>query len=332
MSSLEIIQNLVQESKYGIKCPFAMVPEGITVHNTGNDASADEEIAYMIRNDNETSFHYSVDENHTVQGLPLDRNGWHASDGNGFGNRKTIAIEIARSTSEDETLFDKAEDNAAQLIAQLCQKYGWGIDKIHTHQEFAPNHKYCPHKTLDRGWGRFMDMVKVYMNIPISSQPEPVQETPVSAPSASSNVDVEYFVKTLEDGWLPPVKNLEDFAGIKGHKIVAIAIRVSRGVIKYRVHTIAGNLLSEVTGYDIHDFMNGFAGDEENAIDAVYCYYETPEDVIAESGFKKAIARVEPLGGSDFYDWQHDDETSDNQDGYSGCIGLAIDKFQMHIG
>ena len=42
---------IMPENKYSIKCPYSMVPEGITVHNTANDASAMAEISYMIRND-----------------------------------------------------------------------------------------------------------------------------------------------------------------------------------------------------------------------------------------------------------------------------------------
>ena len=109
---MEIIKKLVPESKWGIKCPYEMTPKGITVHNTANDATARNEIAYMTNNDYETSFHYAVDDKEAVQGLPLNRNGWHASDGNGPGNRTTIAIEIFYSKSGGER-FDKAEENAA---------------------------------------------------------------------------------------------------------------------------------------------------------------------------------------------------------------------------
>ena len=35
----------------------------------------------MIRNDNEVSFHFAVDDKEVVQGIPLDRNAWHAGDG-----------------------------------------------------------------------------------------------------------------------------------------------------------------------------------------------------------------------------------------------------------
>lgn len=159
---IEIIENLVEEGKYGLKCPYHMNPIGITVHNTANGVSADSEVSYMVNNNNETSYHFCVDEEHAVQGLPLDRNAWHAGDGNGPGNRKTIAVEIARSTSDDESLFDRAEKNAAKLIAYLCKEYAWTTADIYTHQHWSG--KYCPHKTLDRGWERFIDMVQKYID------------------------------------------------------------------------------------------------------------------------------------------------------------------------
>ena len=71
---VKIIQKLVSSSKYSIKCPYQMTPEYITVHNTANDASAENEIAYMNNNNYETSYHFAVDDIQAVQGLPLDRN------------------------------------------------------------------------------------------------------------------------------------------------------------------------------------------------------------------------------------------------------------------
>ena len=70
---VNIIKKLVPESKYGIKCPYSMTPTRIVVHNTANDATARNEIAYMTNNNYETSFHYAVDDKEIVQGLPLDR-------------------------------------------------------------------------------------------------------------------------------------------------------------------------------------------------------------------------------------------------------------------
>lgn len=158
---LTIRQNLLPSSKYPIKSPFTMKPTRIVVHNTANDASANNEIAYMIRNDLQVSFHYAVDDVEAVQGVPENRNAWHAGDGDGIGNRQGIGIEICYSKSGGDR-FIKAERNACILIAQLLKKYGWGIDKVTKHQDYSG--KYCPHRTLDMGWNRFLSMVQSEIN------------------------------------------------------------------------------------------------------------------------------------------------------------------------
>lgn len=159
---VSIRQNLVGADKYSIKCPYAMDPEGITVHNTANNASAENEIAYMIRNNNTTSYHYAVDDIEIVQGLPEDRNGWHAGDGDdGKGNRSTIGIEICYSTG-DKAKFEKAQENAAEFVAYKLKQYNWGIEKVYTHKHWSGKH--CPHRTLDDyGWEYFLDLVEKYM-------------------------------------------------------------------------------------------------------------------------------------------------------------------------
>ena len=154
-------QMLCPESKKGIKFPYAMTPTRIVVHNTASDASADSEIKYMNSNDKEVSYHFAIDEKEVVQGLPLNVNSWNAGDGHGKGNREGIAIEICRSKSGG-TRFIEAEKLAAKFIAQLLKERNWGIDKVTKHQDY--NGKYCPHRTLDMGWDRFLDMIKAEMN------------------------------------------------------------------------------------------------------------------------------------------------------------------------
>ena len=158
---VNIRQKLVNASKYNIKCPYSMNAEFIVVHNTANDASANNEIAYMISNNNKVSYHYAVDDVEIVQGIPENRNAWHAGDGgNGQGNRKGLAIEICYSKSGGER-FDKAEENAAEFIASKLKEKSWGIDKVKKHQDFA--NKYCPHRTLDYGWERFLNKIRNYL-------------------------------------------------------------------------------------------------------------------------------------------------------------------------
>ena len=157
---VKIRKQLCPESKYYLKCPYTRTPSRIVVHNTANDAPAVNEVTYMVNNDNEVSYHYAVDEKEAVQGLPLDRNAWASGDGHGKGNMEGIHIEICWSKSGGER-FTKAEQNTAELIASLLKQYGWGIEKVTKHQDY--DRKYCPHRTLDLGWQRFLNMVKKEM-------------------------------------------------------------------------------------------------------------------------------------------------------------------------
>ena len=181
----------------------------------------------MINNNYETSFHYAVDDIEAVQGIPLDRNSWHASDGNGFGNLKTISIEICYSKSGGER-FDKAEQNAAELIAFLLKDYNWGIDKVKTHQHYARDNKYCPHRTLDKGWQRFLDMIRVELN-KLNGHTENSKPNPTPTPSPSNEL---YRVR----------KSWGDAASQKGaYSIKENAIAECKNHSGYNVYDSNGN-------------------------------------------------------------------------------------------
>lgn len=160
---MNIIKDYIPGNKFGLKCPYVMDPELIVIHNTANDASAAAEIKYMRDNLSSASFHFAVDDAESRQAIPLDRNAWHAGDGaSGKGNRKGISIEICYSKSGGEK-FLKAEENAARFTAKLLKERGWTTDRVKKHQDFSG--KYCPHRTLDMGWERFIKMVEGFMEL-----------------------------------------------------------------------------------------------------------------------------------------------------------------------
>lgn len=160
---VKIRKDYVSKLKYLIKCPYKMNATRIVIHNTANDATAANEIAYMKRNNSTTSFHYAVDDKEAVQGISVTRNAWHASDGrNGKGNREGIAIEICYSKSGGKKWL-KAVDNAAQLTALLLHNRNWDIGKVTKHQDYG-NHKYCPHRILSEyGWDNFLKLTDKYL-------------------------------------------------------------------------------------------------------------------------------------------------------------------------
>lgn len=157
---MKIVKKLCPEERYGIKCPYEREADRIVVHNTANDAPAVNEIAYMINRPEEVSFHFAVDDKEAVQGLPVERNAWASGDGLGAGNMRGIHVEICCSKSGGER-FQRAEENAAELTAGLLRERGWGLERVTKHQDY--DGKYCPHRTLDMGWERFLGMVKKYL-------------------------------------------------------------------------------------------------------------------------------------------------------------------------
>lgn len=148
-----------------------MTPKGITVHNTANrnHASAKQEAANVYNNNtkkgyNGVAVHFFVDEKNTYQVLPLNVHGWHSGDGgNGFGNRKTIAIEICRSLDYKTDRYAKAEKRAAKLVAWLMKEHNISISMVKRHYDYARNGKKCPHRMFEgkpNNWSSFIDMVK----------------------------------------------------------------------------------------------------------------------------------------------------------------------------
>ena len=148
--------------------------------------------------------------------------------------------------------------------------------------------------------------------------------TPAPVPSGAAPAMV-YRVKTVEDGWLPEVTDLSDFAGETGHQIVAIAINILSGW--YQVCTRDHGWLEPVSGYNINDDENGYAGWQDSPVVAVRVYYDTPDP--GSTGYFKARYRVSNVG-ADYFDWQFDDESWNGQDGYAGDM-VPIDRFQLSL-
>lgn len=167
---MQITNVICPESKYAIKCPDITEKDGICIHNTANDASAMAEISYMLGRPEKVSFHVAVDNCRVVTGLPFERSCYAAGDGRyGKGNAHKINIEICYSKSGGEQ-FEEAEDLCASYVAMLLKQYNWGIDRVYKHQDFA--NKYCPHRTLDMGWERFLNKIREHLEI----QTTPVEQ------------------------------------------------------------------------------------------------------------------------------------------------------------
>ena len=159
---------------------------GVTVHNTdwisvasGTTPAEQYTRATVNGNMNDVRVHYYVDNTCAWQNLPLTLSGWHAADGSGNGNRKTIAIECIMSSAYNAT-DKKSEDNCARLAAALLKQYGLGISHLYTHTHWLNvrdgksgtvdqlntmynRYKMCPLYILPH-WSAFKAKVQSYLN------------------------------------------------------------------------------------------------------------------------------------------------------------------------
>lgn len=153
---MNIRKNLIDSSRYSLKCPYSMKVEYVTYHNTDNNASADAEVRNVKRPDNnaQVSFHVAVDEKEAVQVIPFNRNAFAAGDGkDGTGNRKSIHVEICRNElGANNPTFKKCEDNAVEVCAQLLKENGLGIDRLKPHKYWSG--KNCPSTTNHKNFER----------------------------------------------------------------------------------------------------------------------------------------------------------------------------------
>ncbi len=140
---------------------------GVTIHNTdwisvASRTTPAEQYTRATVNGNmgDVRVHYYVDNVCAWHNLPHSLSGWHAADGDGNGNRRTIAIECIMSSAYNST-DKKSEDNCARLAAALLKKYGLGIDRLYTHHDWY-SAKYCPAYILPH-WSAFRKKVQSYM-------------------------------------------------------------------------------------------------------------------------------------------------------------------------
>lgn len=140
-----------------------IIPKYITIHDTGNPnpgADARAHATYLKGDDAAgipVSWHYTVDDKGAYQHLPVNEHGWHAGDGRGPGNMESIGIEICENLDGDR---QKAEENAAALVAWLLTSLGLDVSAVVPHKHWSPGTE-CPHILLTK-WEQWIDRVRVF--------------------------------------------------------------------------------------------------------------------------------------------------------------------------
>ena len=318
-------------------------PIGITVHNTesisvSSSTTMAEQYTRATVNDRmkDVRVHFYVDDVCAWQNLPLSLSGWHAADGSGNGNSKTIAIEVIGDSA-------KAEANAVKLTAYLLKQYGLNADSnlfTHTHWlnvmdgksgtidylNTADNsRKMCPIYILPH-WSTFKNNVKNALGTSSS--------TSSSSTSSSTSTSEPYRIrKTWADsssqiGAYSSLENAEKACKTgysvfdsKGNIVYTPSTSTTTSVaqtinVYYRTYT-DGRWLPEVTNYNDTD-GNGYAGTENKTIRGIA--------IKVDKGQLKY--RVHVKGGG-WLGWISDYDIDNWKTGCAGNKTIDIDAIQI---
>lgn len=285
----------------------------IVLHYTGNRTDTARANASYFRSVNRgASAHYFVDASSVYEVVSPSNTAWAV--GRKYGNApywgkctnsNSISIEMCSTGGK---ISDATFANAVSLTKSLMRRYGISAANVIRHWDVCA--KRCP------GWtGWIPNNEALWKKFKTQLGGSPITPTP------SAGLVCTYAVKIEGGKILPFVTDTNDYAGIVGKKITGLAIKINKGSVRYRVHTLNGKWMSWVTGCNWNDYKNGWAGTSSGkAIDAV--------QVEITGAGERAQYRVSPLKRG-YYSWQYNLETSNGQDGYAGAFGVPIDRFQL---
>lgn len=318
-------------------------PIGITVHNTESiSASSSTTMAEQYTratvngNMKDVRVHFYVDDVCAWQNLPLSLSGWHAADGSGNGNSKTIAIEVIGDSA-------KAEANAVKLTAYLLKQYGLNADSnlfTHTHwlnvmdgksgtidylNTANNSRKMCPIYILPH-WPTFKNNVKNALGTSSST----------SSPSTSSSTSTSELYR-IRKTWADSSSQIGAYSSLenaekacktgysvfdsKGNIVYTPSTSTTTSVaqtinVYYRTYT-DGRWLPEVTNYNDTD-GNGYAGIENKAFRGIA--------IKVDKGQLKY--RVHVKGGG-WLGWISDYDIDNWKTGCAGNKTIDIDAIQI---
>lgn len=117
--------------------------------------------------------------------------------------------------------------------------------------------------------------------------------------ATSSKPDIYYQVYTEQSGWLPKVKNLDDYAGEDGEAIKGIRVFLDGDTLAVETHQMSNGSIDKLTIY---------------------------------AGKHTVRYRVRVLGQSNYLDYmENKKDTGGSSDTYAGESGKAIDRVQIVI-
>lgn len=150
-----------------------MRPLYITIHSTQNWSKGADAYRHALALKRgalgKIGWHFTTDENVSVQHLPTNEEGNHAENYyGGPGNKYSIGIEMCEHPGNS---LNRTVDRTARLTAYLMHKHKLPLNRVVPHYKWrrkgSKPHKNCPHFLLDNGrpgrkWDNFLKQVDRY--------------------------------------------------------------------------------------------------------------------------------------------------------------------------
>jgi N-acetylmuramoyl-L-alanine amidase CwlA len=119
----------------------------------------------------------------------------------------------------------------------LLKERGWGIDKVFKHQDF--NGKYCPHRTLDMGWQRFIGMIEKELKALEPQAPVTEEKKETAKKETRTNVQLACAV------WQGEFGNGEARKKALGDRYAKVQALVEKGVGKSKTSAVTNEALAD---------------------------------------------------------------------------------------
>lgn len=320
--------------------PLPQTIRGVTIHNTeainvaSNTTMAEQYTRATVNGAmNSVRVHFYVDDVCAWQCLPLTLSGWHAADGNGDGNRKTISMEVIGNSA-------KAEENAMRLAAALLAERNLNVNfNLFTHTHWLNvkdgktgsidflntdknSYKWCPVYILPH-WTTFKNNVANEITR-IKGTTAPAQEKKEEVPNTTPTQTTELY--RIRQSWSnvnSQIGAYSNFENAKKEWKEGYFIYNSKGEAVYPVETKPDVFYQVYTNQKwLPQVKNcdDYAGIERYSI----------RGLTAKSTKGTLVYRVHLENGG-WLGWISNYNLNDWYNGYAGILNQYIDAIQMRL-
>lgn len=209
-----------------------------------------------------------------------------------WGRSNGLTVGKSNGQYGDIVLFDWNGDGVADHIGLIIGKNSDG--SYQTVEGNTSNSNYS-------NGGYVLEMTRYPRSIIGIIRPryQEVISMPSKPNTTSKPLDILYQVNTDKSGWLPVVKNLEDYAGIDNQAIKGIRVYLKGDTLAVETHQLSNGNIDKITIY---------------------------------AGKHKVRYRVRLIGSSKYLDWmENKTDTGGSSDTFAGIAGKSIDRIQMYI-